>query len=161
MAIKHLLKQGGAAAGHANHQRNAIHHGRARREPWLAAGEQCGLRVGIGNHSFNIKAFAGGGVQVFRQCKGAAVLARGIEHADGVESSDAACHGKRVAACEGFQSVGGAGGVRQCGHPCGEDRRARVVEPRAAAAHQCLQFLPAPGAVEHFREHHGGVRGVG
>jgi hypothetical protein len=40
MAIKHLLKQGGAAAGHANHQRNAIDHGRARREPWLAAGEQ-------------------------------------------------------------------------------------------------------------------------
>jgi hypothetical protein len=99
-------------------------------------------------------------MQVFCKCEGAAVLTGSVKHADGVEAGDAACQSKRVAACEGFQSVGGAGGVRQCGDARCKYLRAWVGKPVAATTHKGLQVLATPGAVKHLCEGHGGVHRV-
>jgi hypothetical protein len=99
-------------------------------------------------------------MQVFCKCEGAAVLASGIKHADGVEASDAACHGNCIAARKGFKAVGSAGWVSQCGDARCKYLRAWVGKPFAATTHKGLQVLATPGAVKHLRKGHGGVHSV-
>ena len=161
MPVEHLLKERGAAAWHAHDERDALHRGRTRLEPARAAADEGKLLLGVGDHPVDVEGGARGGVQVERQVERAAVLAIGIEEANGIEARDPTDQGGAVAAGKLLEAGDGARAVGVQADARGEDRGAWVLRPIPTFGDQRLQLIAAVGAVQHLGERQDRVRRVG
>ena len=161
MPIEHLLEERGAAARHAHDERDALHRRRTWLEPARAAAHEVKLLLGVGDHPVDVEGGSCGGVQVERQVERAAVLAVGIQEADGIEARDPAHQGGAVAAGKLLEAGDGARAVGVKADAGGEDRGAWVLRPIPTFRHQRLQLIAAVGAVQHLGERQHRVRRVG